>query len=112
MSTLSLFEVGKHGRAMTDTLTRRVVIEGFVQGVGYRDFARRVALRHRISGWVRNRTDGTVEALLRGSPAEIEAVLAEFRRGPRGARITAVRLAEPRSGDEFEPGAFVVRATL
>ena len=97
---------------MTDTLTRRVVIEGFVQGVGYRDYARRVALRRRISGWVRNRTNGTVEALLCGSPGDIEAVLAELRRGPRGARITAVRLAEPRSSDEFEPGSFVVRATL
>jgi len=97
---------------MTDMLTRRVVIEGFVQGVGYRDFARRVALRRRISGWVRNRTDGTVEALISGPPADIEAVLAEFKRGPRGARIAAVRLTEPRSGDEFEPGSFVVRATL
>jgi len=97
---------------MTDTLTRRVVVEGFVQGVGYRDFARRVALRRRISGWVRNRTDGTVEALIHGSPADIELVLAELRRGPRGARITAFKLAEPRSSDGFEPGAFLVRATL
>jgi acylphosphatase len=100
------------GTTMTDTLTRRVVVEGFVQGVGYRDFARRVALRRRISGWVRNRTDGTVEALIRGAPSDIEAMLSELRRGPRGARITSVRLAEPRRGDEIEPGAFHVRATL
>src|SRR5271165_489701 len=53
--------------AMTEeTLVRRVVVEGFVQGVGYRDFARHAALRLGVSGWVRNRSDGTVEALIAG----------------------------------------------
>ena len=51
-----------------ETLVRRVVVEGFVQGVGYRVFARRAALRLRISGWVRNRPDGTVEAFVKGAP--------------------------------------------
>ena len=48
------------------TLTRRVVVEGRVQGVGYRDFTRRAAERLGVAGWVRNRRDGAVEALLSG----------------------------------------------
>jgi len=94
-----------------ETLTRRVVVEGSVQGVGYRDFARRAALRRGLSGWVRNRSDGTVEALISGSPDAIEAVLADLRRGPPGARVRSVRLAEPGAA-VWENGSFVVRATV
>ncbi len=55
---------------MTETgaIVRRVVVEGYVQGVGYREFTRRMALRLGVSGWVRNRSDGAVEALVRGPP--------------------------------------------
>lgn len=92
-------------------LARRVLIEGFVQGVGYRDFARRAALRRGLSGWVRNRSDGTVEALISGPPDAVEAMLADLRRGPAGARVRELRLAE--AGDAvWETGAFVVRATV
>ena len=94
------------------TLVRRVVIEGFVQGVGYRDFVRRAALRLRITGWVCNRVDGSVEALIDGAPADVEAILAEMRRGPRGAMVTSLKLAEPDGVDEAKTGAFVVRSTL
>ena len=69
---------------MTQTLVRRVVVEGFVQGVGYREFARRAALRRGVSGWVRNRSDGTVEALVSAAPAVVGEMLAEMRRGPGG----------------------------
>ena len=94
-----------------DTLTRRVLIEGYVQGVGFRAFACRVAPRLGISGWVRNRRDGTVEALISGTPDGVEKMLAEFRRGPYGAHVRSVRLIEP--GDaEWTAGAFVPRATL
>ncbi len=95
-----------------DTLVRRVHVEGFVQGVGYRDFVRRTALRLRISGWVRNRWDGTVEALIQGAPAAVEAMLAEMRRGPRGATVTSLRLLDPDGADEAKTGAFVIRSTL
>ncbi len=90
------------------TLVRRVVVEGFVQGVGYRDFARRAAMRHRISGWVRNRADGTVEALVAGAPDDVEAMLAEMRRGPRGAEVRGLRLAEPGEADQARTGAFTI----
>jgi acylphosphatase len=92
-------------------LVRRVIVEGFVQGVGYRDFARRAALKLRISGWVRNRWDGTVEALIRGAPADVEAMLAEMRRGPRGARVTSLRLLDP-DDDEAPTGSFLIRMTM
>ncbi len=97
---------------MTETLVRRVVVEGFVQGVGYREFARRAALRLGVSGWVRNRSDGTVEALVCGSPADVEAVLAEMRRGPRAAAVTDLRLLDPDGVAAPPTGTFVVRPTL
>jgi len=95
-----------------ETLLRRVVVEGFVQGVGYRDFARRAALRLRISGWVRNRWDGTVEALIQGAPADVEAMLAEMRRGPRGATVTGLELLDPDDADEAPTRTFVIRSAM
>jgi acylphosphatase len=94
-----------------ETLVRRVVVEGFVQGVGYRDFTRRAALKLGVSGWVRNRLDGTVEALIAGAPADVEAMLAEMRRGPRGAAVANLRLLDPDSADQGKTGAFVIRPT-
>ncbi len=95
-----------------ETLLRRVLVEGFVQGVGYRDFVRRAALRLRVSGWVTNRYDGTVEALIRGAPANVEAMLAEMRRGPRGAQVSGLRLLDPGDADEAPTGTFVIRSTM
>jgi acylphosphatase len=95
---------------MTEDTLVRVVVEGFVQGVGYRDFARRAALRLGVSGWVRNRADGTVEALIAGAPEDVEAMLAEMRRGPRGAAVTGLRLVDPDAGESGTSG-FVIRST-
>ena len=92
-----------------ETITRRVLVEGFVQGVGYRHFAVHAARRFGLSGWVRNRADGSVEALISGSPDAIEAMLAQLRRGPPGARVRAVRLAEALGSEaEATAGVFVV----
>ena len=95
-----------------ESLVRYVVVEGFVQGVGYRDFARRAALRLRISGWVRNRWDGTVEALIAGAPADVEAMLSEMRRGPRGATVTGLKLLDPDDADEAPTRTFVIRSAM
>lgn len=97
--------------APQETLTRRVLIEGYVQGVGYRHFARRAALRLRLSGWVRNRPDGTVEALISGPPDAIERMLAELRRGPLGSDVRSVRLAET-DGETWRPGVFAIERTV
>lgn len=87
--------------------------KGRVQGVGYREFTRRRALRLGISGWVRNRSDGAVEAVVRGAAADVEALLVEMRKGPRGAGVTSLRIVEHKEGEAEakETGVFVVRAT-
>jgi acylphosphatase len=91
-----------------EPIARRVIVEGFVQGVGYRHFAYHAASRLGLSGWVRNRANGTVEALISGPPQAIEAMLAELRRGPRGAQVRSVVLAEA-VGAEWTRGRFEIR---
>ena len=98
---------------MTETCTvvRRVIVDGAVQGVGYREFTRRAALRLKVSGWVRNRSDGAVEALVRGSPAAVEALIAEMRRGPRLAVVESLRMIEHDETRSDGERTFVVRMT-
>jgi acylphosphatase len=92
-------------------LVRRVVVEGFVQGVGYREFTRRAADRLKLTGWVRNRTDGAVEALIQGAPADVEALIAEMRLGPRGAGVTALRVLEANDDEDAGSASFIIRPT-
>ncbi len=70
--------------------TRHLRIAGRVQGVGYRDALRREALARGVSGWVRNRGDGMVEAVVQGEPAAVAALIAWARRGPPAARVDRV----------------------
>jgi acylphosphatase len=91
-------------------LTRRVVVEGRVQGVGYRHFARSAALRLGVAGWARNRDDGSVEALLYGPADAVDALIAELRRGPPGARVLSLEVVETNE-TEVGPSPFEVRAT-
>jgi acylphosphatase len=67
-------------------------IEGRVQGVGYRAFVEMRAGALGLSGWVRNRRDGSVEAVLQGPPATIDDMLDACRRGPPGARVDRVEI--------------------
>ena len=68
----------------------RVRIEGHVQGVWYRGWTVEEARKRGLAGWVRNRADGSVEALLSGPPADVDSMVAACRRGPPAARVTAV----------------------
>ena len=68
----------------------RVVISGRVQGVWYRGWVVDEALARGLDGWVRNRRDGTVEAVFQGAPAAIEEMVAACHQGPPMARVTAV----------------------
>lgn len=68
-------------------MARHLVIRGRVQGVGYRESMRSVAGRLGITGWVRNRMDGSVEALIEGTSEAIEAMLAWARHGPPVAHV-------------------------
>lgn len=76
---------------------KRVVIAGRVQGIGYRAWLVGQATALGLAGWVRNRLDGTVEALLYGEPDSVEEVLRACRRGPRLAVVSDIEehLAEP-----------------
>jgi acylphosphatase len=89
----------------------RVFAEGRVQGVGYRDFVRRSAERFGVSGWVRNRRDGSVEACLLGPSGRVEAVVAEMRRGPRSAEVANLRIEAGRRNESAMDG-FAVRSTI
>jgi acylphosphatase len=68
----------------------RLRIEGRVQGVGYRAWLQREARSRGLRGWVRNRHDGSVEALLIGEDYAIEAAAAACARGPRLAKVTGI----------------------
>ena len=75
---------------MSDTI-RHVTIRGRVQGVGYRYFVEREAQLRNLEGWVRNRRDGSVEAVFSGPADAITAMIAACRRGPSSARVDAVQ---------------------
>ncbi len=88
---------------MRVTLTVR--IRGLVQGVGYRAWLAREARARGIAGWVRNRRDGSVEALLTGPEPMVRELIEACRRGPPAARVEAVETAAGEAAgdrDEFE----------
>ncbi|HVV95399.1 MAG TPA: acylphosphatase [Hyphomicrobiales bacterium] len=83
-------------------------IRGRVQGVGYRVFLRDEALALGLGGWVRNRRDGTVEALLGGPPEAIARLVQAARAGPPGAAVDAVEEAEAPAGTTVAAGIAVL----
>lgn len=88
---------------------RHATIRGRVQGVGYRAFVDHEARARDLEGWVRNRRDGSVEALFAGPAEIVSAMIAACRRGPSSARVDAVQddVADPamlklrQSGERF-----------
>lgn len=76
------------------TVRRRAVVRGSVQGVGFRWWCQREAERLGVAGWVRNRDDGAVEAVLEGSPDRVGQMLTWLAHGPRFARVVSVQVSE------------------
>ena len=72
----------------------RLTIRGQVQGVGYRAFVEDEAMARGLKGWVRNRCDDSVEAVIAGEPQEVDAMIAACRQGPRSARVDTIEIAE------------------
>lgn len=84
---------------MSATVIRHVVFSGRVQGVGFRAFVHSKAERRAVGGWVRNRRDGTVEALFEGPEPVVRELIAVCRRGPPGARVDGVEEREADAGE-------------
>ena len=77
-----------------EPVRRRIVVQGRVQGVWFRESARRKAEQLDVAGWVRNRPDGAVEAELEGATEDVEVLVSWFRRGPPDARVDRVEVEE------------------
>jgi acylphosphatase len=77
-----------------DIQTRRYVVKGRVQGVGFRWYVEREARTLGLSGWVRNRADGTVEVLAAGSNQQLNSLYDRLKQGPRAARVDDVEVEE------------------
>ena len=90
-------------------IAKSLRIEGIVQGVGYRAWMVRKATALGVAGWVRNRSDGSVEALVYGEAASVEELLRNCRVGPLAASVTLIRedLAQPE-----EESGFRARSTV
>jgi acylphosphatase len=84
-------------------IRRRAVVHGRVQGVFFRDTARRMARSHGLVGWVRNTPEGTVEAVFEGEADAVESMLRWCEEGPRGATVERVDVTdeEPEGLAEF-----------
>jgi acylphosphatase len=89
-------------------MRRRYFVDGVVQGVGFRYFARRQALRIGLVGWVRNTEDGSVEAEAEGTASQLGEFEAELRRGPAFASVTNLR-AEDILDEIGGPRSFEIR---
>lgn len=95
-------------------MATHLIITGTVQGIGYRESMRREAEQLGVNGWVRNRRDGTVEALIDGNPDAVRQLIAWAHNGPRGARISGVKVTgadEDMTTGEL-PAGFEIRATV
>ena len=88
----------------------RLRISGRVQGVGFRYAMQNEATRRGLNGWVRNRSDGTVEALVQGDAVAVDALVDWARRGPPGARVDAV-ISQAAAREALQAG-FELRPTL
>lgn len=87
-------------------ITLHLTIRGRVQGVGYRYSMREQAISGGVAGWVRNRRDGSVEAIVQGERAAVDRLIEWARRGPPSAQVTEVQVSDATgefSGFESRP---------
>jgi acylphosphatase len=75
-------------------IAKKLVIRGFVQGVGFRYAMCAQAESAGVSGYVMNREDGSVEAVVQGQESQVEAMLAWAKKGPSGARVEGIEISE------------------
>ncbi len=92
---------------ITGTIARRLVVRGRVQGVGYRNYIEYKANQLGVKGWVRNRLDGSVEAVVQGDLAAVAEIIECAKRGPRAAEVASVEIGDA----EGEHHSFAVHTT-
>ena len=83
-------------------ITRRLRISGRVQGVYFRESMRLRAKELKVIGWVRNRSDGTVEAMVQGEAEAVEQMIEWARRGPESARVSQLQIELCEEADHYE----------
>ncbi len=98
--------------AKGETRTVMVRIEGHVQGVWYRGWTVETARGLGLDGWVRNRTDGSVEALVHGPAAAVARMIDACQQGPPAARVTRVQVSEDTDASAVAGSGFRQVATL
>jgi acylphosphatase len=94
---------------MSEITIFRLRIKGAVQGVGYRDWAVTEAEARGLDGWVRNRSDGSVEILIAGPDAKVEDMLKATTQGPPAAQVTNIDIHKE---TDMPDAGFVRRATM
>lgn len=92
---------------MNEPIARHLVVRGRVQGVGYRNYLQFKANQLGVNGWVRNRLDGSVEAVVQGTLATVAEIIECAKRGPRAAQVDTLDIGNA----EGEYQGFVVRPT-
>ncbi|MBA1157705.1 acylphosphatase [Microvirga mediterraneensis] len=96
---------------MTAHRTSHVLIHGRVQGVSFRAWTQHQAQLHGLKGWVRNRRDGTVEAVFSGPENLVEVMLKACHEGPAGSRVDKVEVLNQGAPEYDVSGRFEVRGT-
>jgi acylphosphatase len=82
-----------------DEVIRHVIVRGRVQGVGFRAFVEYQARERNLSGWVRNRRDGSVEAVFAGAEKSVEEMIVACHRGPASANVASVEARDGQPND-------------
>lgn len=97
---------------MSESRTLHILIHGRVQGVGFRAWTQHQAELHGLKGWVRNRRDGTVEAVVSGPEDLVEVMLRACRQGPVGSVVEQLEMVEGEEAEFDRSGRFEVRRTV
>ncbi len=87
---------------MMDNVRTHLIIEGRVQGVWFRESTRREAISLKLTGWVKNRPDGTVEVLIEGPEHEVNRLVSWCQKGPPAAGVSGIRKEQDNWQDEFD----------
>lgn len=87
---------------MASVISRRVVVHGRVQGVSFRYYARTAARELGAKGWIRNRSDGAVEAVVEGSPEVVYSMLSWFKKGSPFSRVDNIQVTDEKPSGELD----------